>query len=69
MISFQSFRYELVPTGEQVRNMRQFAGGCRVVWNKALAKQQEIHAAGGKFVGYAGIWSCPLVVPPGICQG
>lgn len=55
MLSLQAFRFALEPTGEQVRNMRRFAGGCRVVWNKALAKQQEIHAAGGKFVNYVGM--------------
>ena len=55
MLSLQAFRFELVPTGEQVRNMRRFAGSCRVVWNKALARQQEIHAAGGKFVNYVGM--------------
>ncbi|WP_176091451.1 RNA-guided endonuclease InsQ/TnpB family protein, partial [Burkholderia ambifaria] len=39
-------------TGEQARKMRQFAGACRFVYNKALAFQKENHAAGEKFVGY-----------------
>jgi putative transposase len=32
--------------------MRQFAGACRFVYNKALALQQENHKAGEKFIGY-----------------
>ena len=44
-----------MPTGEQARKMRQFAGACRFVYNKALALQKENHAAGGKFVGYVGM--------------
>lgn len=30
-----SFKYELMPTGEQQRNMRRFAGSCRFVFNNA----------------------------------
>ena len=41
-----------MPTGEQARKMRQFAGACRFVYNKALALQQQNHAVGGKFIGY-----------------
>jgi len=48
----QAFKFELIPTGEQARMMRQFAGACRFVYNKALAFQKENHAAGQKFVGY-----------------
>ncbi|CAB3773377.1 IS200/IS605 family transposase ISAba30 [Paraburkholderia humisilvae] len=44
-----------MPTGEQVRRMRQFAGACRFVYNRALAFQKENHAAGQKFVGYVGM--------------
>ncbi|HTI18169.1 MAG TPA: transposase [Trinickia sp.] len=47
----QAFKFELMPTGEQARKMRQFAGACRFVYNKALAYQKENHAAGQKFVG------------------
>jgi hypothetical protein len=39
-----------MPTGEQVRKMRQFAGAYRFVYNKALALQQENREAGGKFI-------------------
>lgn len=35
--------------------MRQFAGACRFVYNKALAFQKDNHAAGQKFVGYVGM--------------
>jgi putative transposase len=41
-----------MPTGEQALKMRQFAGACRFVYNKALALQKENYAAGGKFIGY-----------------
>ena len=52
MQRLQAFKYELMPTGEQQRNMRRFAGSCRFVFNKALALQKEHHEAGGKFIGY-----------------
>ncbi|CAM2158457.1 putative insertion element transposase InsQ (plasmid) [Pararobbsia alpina] len=35
--------------------MRQFAGACRFVYNKALALQQENYKAGERFVGYIGM--------------
>ena len=41
-----------MPNGEQVRDMRRFAGSCRFVYNKALALQKENHEAGNKFIGY-----------------
>jgi putative transposase len=46
----QAFKYELMPTGEQARDMRRFAGACRFVFNKALALQQETYRNGGKFI-------------------
>jgi putative transposase len=55
MERLQAFKFELMPTGEQARKMRQFAGACRFVYNKALALQKENHAAGGKFIGYVGM--------------
>jgi putative transposase len=51
MQRLQAFRFELMPTGEQARKMRQFSGACRFVYNRALALQQENHKAGGKFIG------------------
>ncbi|WP_396333674.1 RNA-guided endonuclease InsQ/TnpB family protein [Burkholderia anthina] len=52
MQRLQAFKFELMPNGEQQRDMRRFAGACRFVYNKALALQKENHEAGGKFVGY-----------------
>lgn len=55
MQRLQSFKYELMPTGEQQRNMRRFAGSCRFVFNKALALQKERYERGDKKLGYAGL--------------
>ena len=52
MQRLQAFKYELMPNGEQARDMRRFAGSCRFVYNKALALQKSNYEAGGKFVGY-----------------
>lgn len=53
MKRLQAFKYELMPNGEQQRNMRRFAGSCRFVFNKALALQQAHHAEGKKKLSYA----------------
>ena len=52
MRRIQAFKYELMPTGEQEREMRQFAGSCRFVFNKALAMQSDNHEAGNKYIRY-----------------
>ena len=52
MRRLQAFKYELMPTGEQERLMRQYAGSCRFVYNKALALQKERHQQGRKKLGY-----------------
>lgn len=52
MQRLQAFKFELMPDGEQQRDMRRFAGSCRFVYNKALAVQKENHEAGNKFIGY-----------------
>lgn len=52
MQRLQAFKYELIANGAQECAMRQFAGACRFVFNKALALQQANHQAGGKFIGY-----------------
>ena len=52
MQRLQAFKYELMPTGEQQRDMRRFAGSCRFVFNKAWAMQTANHEAGNKFVSY-----------------
>ena len=51
----QAFKYELMPNGQQQRQMRRFAGACRFVFNKALALQKERYARGEKKLGYAGL--------------
>lgn len=50
MQRLQVFQYELMPNGQQKQQMRRFAGSCRFVFNKALALQQQIREAGGKYV-------------------
>ena len=52
MQRLQAFKFELMPTGEQQRDMRRVAGSCRFVYNKALALQKENYDAGGKFINY-----------------
>ncbi len=55
MQRFQAFKYELMPTGEQQRDMRRFAGACRFVYNKALAWQRAQREAGEKRPGYTAL--------------
>ena len=55
MKRLQAFKYELMATGEQQRQMRRFAGACRVVFNEALALQKTRHERGEKKLGYAGL--------------
>ena len=55
MKRLQAFKYELMPNGEQQRQMRRFAGSCRFVFNKALALQKERYEQGEKKLGYAGL--------------
>jgi len=55
----QAFKYELMPDGQQERQMRRFAGSCRYVFNKALALQKGRHERGEKKLGYAGL--CKLL--------
>jgi putative transposase len=52
MLQLQAFKYELMPSGAQQRDMSRFAGACRFVFNKALALQQANHAAGKKYIRY-----------------
>lgn len=59
MQRLQAYKYELMPDGQQERQMRRFAGSCRFVFNKALALQKERHARGEKKLGYAGL--CKLL--------
>jgi len=48
-----------MPNGEQIRKMRQFAGSCRFVYNKALALNIERYAKKEKRLGYASL--CALL--------
>src|SRR5690606_33557919 len=56
MQALQDYKYELMPDGQQERQMRRFAGSCRVVYNKALALQKERYEQGEKKHGYAGLY-------------
>ena len=55
MQRLQAFKYELMPDGQQERQMRRFAGSCRFVFNKALALQKALYEQGEKRLGYAGL--------------
>jgi len=59
MQRLQAFKYELMPIGEQQRQLRRFAGACRFVFNKALALHKERYGQGEKKLGYAGL--CKLL--------
>ncbi len=59
MQRLQAFKYELMPTGEQQRVMRCFAGSCRFVYNKALGLQKARYEGGDNKLGYAGL--CKLL--------
>ena len=52
MQRLQAFKYELMPNGQQQRDMRRFAGSCRFVYNKALALQKQYHEDGKQFISY-----------------
>jgi putative transposase len=52
MQRLQAFKFELMPDGNQERDMRRFAGSCRFVFNKALALQTANHETGNKFISY-----------------
>ena len=49
---WQAFKYEVLPTICQERDLRRFAGSCRFVFNKALALQKANYAAGNKYLRY-----------------
>ncbi|EDO5624121.1 IS200/IS605 family element transposase accessory protein TnpB [Salmonella enterica] len=52
MKRLQAFKFQLRPSGQQEREMRRFAGACRFVFNRALARQNENHEAGNKYISY-----------------
>ncbi|WP_242529258.1 transposase [Methylacidimicrobium sp. B4] len=55
MQRLQAFKYQLRPDGQQERQMRRFAGSCRVVFNEALSLQMARYDAGEKKLSYAGL--------------
>ena len=55
MIRRQAFKYELMPDGQQERQLGRFAGSCRVVFNEALTLQKTRYEAGEQKLGYAGL--------------
>jgi putative transposase len=59
MQRLQAYRYELIPSGEQKRQMGCFAGSCRFVFNRALALQRERYEKGERKLGYTGL--CKLL--------
>ena len=59
MLRVQGYKFEALPTGEQLRNLRRFAGSCRFVYNKALALNKQRYENKGKRLGYAGM--CALL--------
>lgn len=59
MLRLQAFKYELMPTGAQQRQMRRFAGSCRFVFNQALALEKARYERREKNLGYAGL--CKLL--------
>ena len=59
MLRLQAFKFALQPNGEQLRNLRQFAGSCRFVYNKGLALNLERYEKKEQRLGYAGL--CALL--------
>jgi putative transposase len=45
----KAHKFELIPSGEQLRDMRSFVGLARKIWNLALAKQEADYANGAKY--------------------
>ena len=54
MKRLQAYRFALRPDPDQERFLRQCAGACRFVYNRALALEIDRHAAGEKHLGYVG---------------
>ena len=59
MLRVQGYKFEALPNGEQLRNLRRFAGSCRFVYNKALALNKQRYENKEKRLGYAGM--CALL--------
>lgn len=59
MLRRQGYQFESMPNGEQLRQLRGFAGSCRFVYNQALALNQQRYEAKEKRLGYADL--CALL--------
>jgi putative transposase len=59
MLRRQAFQFELLPNGQETRHLRQFAGSCRFVYNKALAINTQRYERKEKRLGYASL--CALL--------
>ena len=55
MTIHKAYRFQLRPNGWQARRMLSFAGSCRFVFNKVLARQQSRFAQGERMDGYAAL--------------
>jgi putative transposase len=53
MLRRQGYQFEAMPNGEQLRQLRRFAGSCRFVYNQVLALNQQRYEAKEKRLGYA----------------
>jgi len=53
MLRLQAFQFEWMTNGEQLRNLRRFAGSCRFVYNKALALNLERYEKKEQRLSYA----------------
>ena len=53
MLIQKSYQYELIPSGEQVRKLKQFCGCCRFVFNKGLEEVKKYYDTTGHFLNYA----------------
>src|SRR6516225_8054377 len=42
VLRVQGYQFEALPNGEQLRNLRRFAGSCRFVYNQALFEQATL---------------------------
>ena len=55
MKQIKAYKLQNKTNGQQVKQMTQFAGCARKIWNLALAKQQATYTAGGKFISGIGM--------------
>lgn len=55
MLRYQSYKFELRPTGNQLQWIRRIAGCCRFVFNLALATQKQFAEKGVAELDFAGL--------------